>query len=191
MKRNIEVSQDSNDFLREVEEAAGTALGSCYQCGKCTGGCPVCGEHEGGPREVLRLIQLGCREEAYSMAAAWRCVGCLTCGNRCPIGIEIPKVMDSIRQIARRDGAELDVASMKMDSFVLAFLDGIRDYGRLFEPTMMVEYNVNSGYLVTNFHKGIAFISHRKLNAWPTRIKKIERLRRMIDRIAEEEQWPN
>jgi len=80
---------------------------------------------------------------------------------------------------------------MKMDSFVQAFINGIRDYGRLFEPTMMVEYNVNSGYLVTNFHKALAFVSHRKLTAWPTRIKKIDRLRRMIDRIAEEEKWPN
>ena len=125
------------------------------------------------------------------MAAAWRCVGCLTCGNRCPIGIEVPRVMDAVRQLARRDGARLDEGSMKMNCFIEAFLDGVRDYGRLYEPTMMVEYNLNSGYLVTNFHKGIAFLSRRKLTAWPTRVKKIDRLRRMFKRIAEEEKWPH
>jgi len=191
VKHDISSSQGNNEFMKEVEKAVGAPVGTCYQCGKCTGGCPVCAEQGGGPREVIRLIQLGCREEAYVMAAAWRCVGCLTCGNRCPIGIEVPRVMDAIRQLARRDGAKLDEGSMKMNSFIEAFLDGVRDYGRLYEPTMMVEYNLNSGYLVTNFHKGIAFLARRKLTAWPTRVKKIDRLRRMFRRIAEEEKWPH
>ena len=191
MKRTISVGRHDNDLLKEIEETTGTKIGQCYQCGKCTGGCPVCGEHQGGPREVIRMIQLGHREEVYRMAAAWRCVGCLTCGNRCPIGIEVPKIMDKVRQLAKRDGAKLDEGSMKMDCFVAAFLDGVRDYGRLYEPTMMVEYNLNSGYMITNFHKGIAFLAHNKLTAWPTRVKKIDRLRRMFKRIAEEEQWPS
>ena len=108
MKRQVTVSRHDNELLKHVEEATGTAVGMCYQCGKCTGGCPVCAEHPGGPREVIRLIQLGHRREAYTMAAAWRCVGCLTCGVRCPLGIDVPKVMDAVRQFARRDGAKLD-----------------------------------------------------------------------------------
>ena len=80
---------------------------------------------------------------------------------------------------------------MKVDSFIQAFLDGVRDYGRLFEPTLMIQYNLNSGYLLTNFHKAPIFLARRKLSPWPTRVKKIGRLRRMFDRIAEEEQWPD
>ena len=37
MKRDLDVSLGGNDFLKEVEEAAGTALGTCYQCGKNDG----------------------------------------------------------------------------------------------------------------------------------------------------------
>ena len=190
MKRAISESQQSNKLLKEVEEMTHTPVGSCYQCGKCTGGCPVSAEQAGGPREVIRLIQLGCLHDALQAAAAWRCVGCLTCGCRCPLGIEVPKVMDAVRQIGRRECVKLDEDSMKMASFVEAFLNGVHDYGRLYEPTMMVEYNVNSGYLVTNFHKGLAFLAHRKLTAWPVRVRKIARLRRMFERIAEEEEWP-
>ena len=190
MKRQLTVSKHDNELMSEVEKMTHTPVGSCYQCGKCTGGCPVAGEQEGGPREVIRLMQLGDKEGVYRATAAWRCVGCLTCGNRCPIGIEVPKVMDAVRQIAGREGVKLDEDSMKMGSFVDAFLNSVKDYGRLYEPTMMVEYNVNSGYLVTNFHKGTAFIAKGKLAAWPKRVKKIERLRRMFEKIAEEEQWP-
>jgi heterodisulfide reductase subunit C len=190
MKKLVTVSKHDNELISEIEKMTHTEIGSCYQCGKCTGGCPVAGEQQGGPREVIRMLQLGDEEGAFQAAAAWRCVGCLTCGNRCPIGIEIPKIMDAVRQLAGRKGTELDEDSMKMKSFVDAFLNSVMDYGRLYEPTMMVEYNVNSGYLVTNFHKGVAFLSKAKLHAWPRRIKKIERLRRMFAKIAEEEQWP-
>ncbi len=190
MKQTVTVTHHDNALLEEIETMTHTPVSACYQCGKCTGGCPVCAEHPGGPREVIRLIQLGNEEAAFRMAAAWRCVGCLTCANRCPIGIDVPHLMDAVRQLARRQGARLDNGSLKMNAFVEAFLDGVRDYGRLYEPTMMVEYNLNSGYLVTNFHKAVGFLSRRKLTAWPTRVKRIDRLRRMFARIAEEEQWP-
>jgi heterodisulfide reductase subunit C len=190
MKRQIKVSQQNNELLKEIEALTGTPVGACSQCGKCSGGCPVTAEHDGGPREVIRLIQLGHREDVYPLSAAWRCVGCMTCGTRCPFGIEVPKVMDAVRQLGLRDGVKMNEGSMKMHCFVVAFLDAVRDYGRLYEPTMMVQYNLNSGYMVTNFHKAIGFLSRRKLTAWPERVKNIGRLRRVFDRIAEEEEWP-
>jgi len=137
------------------------------------------------------LLQLGCGEEALKATGAWRCVGCLTCAVRCPLGIEVPKVMDAVRQLAQREGVALGEASLKVNCFIQAFLDGVRDYGRLYEPTMMIEYNLNSGYMLTNMHKGAMFLARGKLRAWPTRVKNIDRLRRMFDRIAEEEQWPS
>lgn len=190
MNRTITDSLQENDLLKEVEQISGQHVATCYQCGKCTGSCPMSGEHEGGPREVIRLLQLGLRDDAFTMTAAWRCVGCMTCSSRCPFNIDIPRVMDAVRRIARREGVKLDGPAIKVDSFIHAFLDGVRDYGRLYEPTLMVEYNLNSGYLVTNFHKAGVFLARRKLSTWPVRLKKIGRLRRMFDRIAEEEKWP-
>jgi len=190
VNRDITASLQDNPLLKEVEEISGTPVATCYQCGKCTGSCPMGGEHEGGPREVIRLLQLGLREEAFKMTAAWRCVGCMTCSSRCPFGIDIPKIMDAVRRIAKREGVKLDGPAMKVDSFIQAFLDGVRDYGRLFEATLMIEYNLNSGYLLTNFHKAGVFLARRKLSSWPVRLKRIDRLRRMFDRIAEEEKWP-
>ena len=190
MKRDIVASLQDNKLLTEVEEISGTPLATCYQCGKCTGSCPMCGEHEGGPREVIRYVQLGLRDDAFRAVAAWRCVGCMTCSSRCPFCIDVPKAMDAVRRIARREGVKLGEGAMKVDSFIQSFLDGVRDYGRLFEATLMIEYNLNSGYLVTNFHKAGVFLARRKLSSWPVRLKKIDRLRRMFARIAEEEQWP-
>lgn len=190
MNRTIKDSLQDNDLLEKVEEMSGTSVATCYQCGKCTGGCPMTGEHQGGPREVIRAVQLGVREDAFRNLGAWRCVGCMTCSSRCPFKIDIPKVMDAVRRIAKSEGVELDTAAMKVDSFIQSFLDGVKDYGRLFEATLMLEYNLNSGYLVTNFHKAGAFLSRGKIATWPMRVKKIDRLRRMFDRIAEEEKWP-
>ena len=58
------------------------------------------------------------------------------------------------------------------------------------QEALMLEYNLNSGYLVTNFHKAGAFLARHKISTWPGRVKKIDRLRRMFDRIAKEEEWP-
>jgi heterodisulfide reductase subunit C len=54
------------------------------------------------PSQVLRLVQLGIKE-ALETETIWICASCQTCLSRCPRGVDLPRVMEALRQIALRE----------------------------------------------------------------------------------------
>jgi heterodisulfide reductase subunit C len=72
----------------------------CYQCRKCSSGCPVSFSMELLPHQVMRMIQLEADRELLTANTAWVCAGCQTCTTRCPNDIDIAGVMDELRQLA-------------------------------------------------------------------------------------------
>src|SRR5208282_717492 len=73
-------------------------VADCYQCGKCTAGCPVAMHMDVAPNQVVRLVQLGEWEKALQSRAIWECVGCQTCSTRCPKEVDCAGVMDALRE---------------------------------------------------------------------------------------------
>lgn len=88
------------DFLRQVEEASGQNPYACYQCGQCSAGCPAAFAMELLPNQVIRLVQLGRKEEALNCSTIWLCAGCLTCMARCPKGVDLARIMEALRELA-------------------------------------------------------------------------------------------
>jgi heterodisulfide reductase subunit C len=54
------------------------------------------------PSQAIRLAQLGL-EEALEANTIWYCASCQTCLARCPRGVDLPRVMEALRQIVLRD----------------------------------------------------------------------------------------
>jgi heterodisulfide reductase subunit C len=54
------------------------------------------------PNQVIRLAQLGQKEDLVGSKTIWLCASCLTCNVRCPKGVKIAEVMEAIRQIVLR-----------------------------------------------------------------------------------------
>ncbi|MEM3396797.1 MAG: 4Fe-4S dicluster domain-containing protein [Thermoplasmata archaeon] len=88
-------------FIKLVEELSGQNLFACYQCGRCSAGCPMVKKMELIPSMVMRLVQLG-DEKVLDKNTYWICASCYTCDVRCPKGIDIAKVMEALRQIKLR-----------------------------------------------------------------------------------------
>ena len=42
MRTQLSTDIIHSDFVKKVEEISGQTLLSCYQCGKCSAGCPMC-----------------------------------------------------------------------------------------------------------------------------------------------------
>ena len=76
----------------------------CYQCGKCSAGCPVAERMDVLPNQLLRLVQLDQAAEAATSHAVWLCLSCLTCTSRCPQEVDCAGVMDALRQLALQLG---------------------------------------------------------------------------------------
>jgi heterodisulfide reductase subunit C len=88
-------------FRDRVKELSGEKVELCFQCGACSSGCPMTQEMDYLPSKVIRMVQLGL-EEALDSKTIWVCTTCFNCEVRCPRGIDIANVMESLRQLVLR-----------------------------------------------------------------------------------------
>lgn len=102
MRTNLSRRKIHDPFVTKVEELSGQNLLVCYQCGKCSAGCPAVQEMDILPNQIIRFAQLGLKEELLASKAIWVCASCMTCNVRCPKGINIAEVIEAIRQILLR-----------------------------------------------------------------------------------------
>lgn len=124
---------EGRSFQRYIEELSGQHLWDCYQCGRCTAGCPTAPYMDHPPNELLRLIQVGDGAAALNSEAIWLCASCFVCGSRCPRGIDPARVIDALRALclrARVDRVAPDrlPASMLADLPQQAFIAGFRKF---------------------------------------------------------------
>jgi len=124
---------------RPIEFLAHTHLENCYQCGKCTAGCPVSARMDMGPTQLMRLVQLGETEAALKSQAIWECVSCQTCSTRCPKEVDCAAVMDALREISLAQ-EKVAPSQAAVIAFQKAFLDNIRRNGRLAELELIAQF---------------------------------------------------
>ncbi|OFZ67797.1 MAG: disulfide reductase [Betaproteobacteria bacterium RBG_16_56_24] len=95
-------------FVARIEKISGQKLLACYQCGKCSAGCPMAAYMDVLPNQMIRMAQLGMQQQLLASNAIWMCVSCLTCNSRCPKGIKIAEVIEALRKTALNDGQRND-----------------------------------------------------------------------------------
>jgi heterodisulfide reductase subunit B len=127
----------SIDFAEEVRRETGENVFLCYQCQKCSSGCPMAEHFDLAPNQLMRAIQLGQQEMVLHSKTIWLCAMCETCATRCPHDINITKIMDALKIMAQREGIESKVPSVPR--FYRAALRGIRWFGRMYEAGLMGE----------------------------------------------------
>ena len=91
-----------SDFVKKVMEISGEDLLSCYQCGKCSAGCPMVFAMDVLPNQIIRLAQLGLEEDIAKSETIWLCASCTTCAARCPRGVDLSRVMEALRLLTLR-----------------------------------------------------------------------------------------
>jgi heterodisulfide reductase subunit C len=173
-----------NDFLEEVNgKIKGVPIQRCYHCRKCTAGCPLAFAMEHNPNRVIRLIQMGRREEVLGSATIWLCVSCETCITRCPNEVDIARMMDVLRQMAIETGVAAKEKNIL--KFHEAFLANIRMGGRINEPAMMVHYKLKSGDLFSDMAMGIDMFRKGKLSLISPRTKDMRSVRRIFEKTRQ------
>lgn len=133
----------TNPVVEAIEELAHTSVRDCYQCGKCTAGCPMAERMDVVPSQIMRLVQTERVDRAMQAESIWLCVSCQTCSTRCPKSVNIAGVIDALRQLS----VEQNVASPAQQRTVVfqkAFLDNIRRNGRLKELELVGFFKVGA-----------------------------------------------
>ncbi len=167
-------------FIAEVQARCGENLGLCYQCLKCTVGCPTAPYMDFNPNTIVRMIQFGLRREVLESKAIWLCVSCETCGTRCPNEIDIGLLMDALREMSLEEGyrpKERGVVALHN-----AFMESIRRGGRVHEATMLMEYKLRSGDYWTDLIPGVKLFMKGKIPLFPGRIKGIDAIRNIYEK---------
>jgi heterodisulfide reductase subunit C len=91
-----------SEFVKKVTEISGQNLNLCYQCGKCSAGCPMCFAMDILPNQIVRLVQMGLEEDIAASRTVWLCASCLTCSARCPKGVDLSRIMEALRLLVLR-----------------------------------------------------------------------------------------
>jgi len=102
MRIEISAKRLQSDFVKKVEEISGQTLPSCYQCGKCSAGCPMSFAMDLLPNQIIHLVRLGLEEDIAKSKTIWLCASCLTCSVRCPRGVDLSRIMEALRLITLR-----------------------------------------------------------------------------------------
>ena len=127
-----------DSFLSEVVQVSGESPQTCYQCQKCSAGCPLGDAMDLLPNQVLRHIQYGHRERVLGSKTIWICASCYTCSVRCPNDIDIARIMDTLRHMATR--SEITPGEKEIPVFHSVFLDEIKSRGRIHELGLILKF---------------------------------------------------
>lgn len=138
----------ASSLAARLEREGEVSVADCYQCGKCTAGCPAAEDMDLPPSQVLRLLQTEStphQDRVLRSMSIWMCIGCETCVTRCPQEVDLPRVMDFLRQEAlARDVANQEAGDIV--AFHKAFLRSVEKGGRLFEFGMVGDFKMRTGH---------------------------------------------
>ena len=180
--------QHPADTLKsQVEEATGVIMSHCYQCGKCTAGCPLNEEMDIMPNQILRILQLelpGYEDKILSSLSIWLCLACDTCYSRCPQEVKLSQVMDFLRQESMRRN-KVNPKAKDILSFHKAFLDSIKLNGKLHEVGLTIDYKLRSLNLIQDVMLASSMMAKGKLNIFPHKVQNTKEIANIFKRISE------
>jgi len=171
-------------FIEQVSDLSQQRVRRCYYCLRCTAGCPAAYAMDYTPAQLLRLVQLGQKGLLLHSSAIWLCIGCETCGTRCPNEIHAGAVIDALRQIALAE--QVPAAERSVFKLHEAFLNSIRRFGRLHELSMILEHKLTSRDLFSNLDMGLDMFRKGKIHPFPKRIQGMDEVKKMFELGAED-----
>ncbi|ABO48906.1 putative heterodisulfide reductase, C subunit [Desulforamulus reducens MI-1] len=174
---------DAGEKVNQLINKFGQNIQHCYQCGKCTAGCPVAFAMDIAPNQIIRMLQLGLLDEALRSETIWLCATCSTCSTRCPKGFDLAKLMDSLRSYALQQGIKPNGRGRNVSLFNQLFLDSLRKYGRTYEMGLMLKYNLNLHTPFKDAMLGLDMFSRGKLKLAPERIKGSKDILQIMENI--------
>ena len=173
----------SNTALQEplsetVLDNIGQNIFRCYQCVKCSSGCPLADHFDIKPNQVMRSLQLN-DPSVLESKAIWLCAGCQTCATRCPQEIKVTDIMYILKRMAIRENRQ---RSKKARALSKAFVDIVNRNGRNQETELMVRFMLTANPLgaISAAPIGLSLYTHGRLPLTGKRIQDINGLRKIV-----------
>ena len=169
-------------FLRNVNEIGEQSIQQCYQCQKCSVGCPVAFKMDYAPNQIIRMIQMGLKDEVLRSRTIWVCASCETCSTRCPNNVDVAKVMDTLRQISTKERVRARISSVRI--FHKIFLLPIKYLGRVHEAGMMGLFKTATFSFFEDMAVAPKMMLKGKIPLLPSSIKGKKEVKEIFDRFG-------
>jgi heterodisulfide reductase subunit C len=175
-----QVISPNSRFLKETSLTIDPKINHCYQCKKCTNGCPLTFAMDIMPNQVMRLIALGQKEEVLKSKTIWICASCQICTTRCPNDINIAHVMDGLRRLCRAEG--IRPAEEAVSKFHDAFLAAIKSRGRMNELEMILRYKLKTHDFMGDLKLGMKMFLKGRIKLLGHKVRGLHEIKRIFDR---------
>ncbi len=174
-----------SSLAEEIKNELAVDIARCMECGKCSGGCTWAEHFDWTPRKIVQLIKLDERAALLEMSALWTCLSCQLCLDRCPSGIDIPRILDWLRAKAHKAG--INKNHQHIQTFYELMLTDIRRRGRINEVFLMAQYNLLTGRYFNNAMLGQKMFLKGKLKLLSSGTKEMRSLRPFFKDVLKKE----
>ena len=172
-------------LAKKIAADAGVTLSDCYQCGKCSAGCPMADAMDVQPRQVVRLLQLGMADRLLSSKTIWLCAGCHMCVDRCPNDIDLPALIEHARYEAQR----IKLCTVPdVGKFNDIFMENVKNFGKSQESILQGAYNLMSGKLMQDMDKAPHMLRHGIVGPELHVVKHREHVRKLLADAEKEDE---
>lgn len=173
------ISTRANCIIDQITADANVDLKDCYQCGKCSAGCPVASMANMMPREIIRNLQLKNIDKVLESDMPWLCASCGMCQARCPQDVDLPSLMLACRRTALREGKK---PIREVNTFTKVFIDGVKEKGISDEAVLAMKFNVSTGHLMQDALSAPKMVTRGMLNLKEHKVEGANEVKGIIER---------
>ena len=187
---SIHLLPPARNILKRIQAESGVNISACFGCKKCSNGCPVQFAMDLHPYQVVRYAQFGQADRLKDCETIWICSSCQTCVTRCPNDVDIPRLMDYLKETVAKEHRL--TRQKRVLQFHRTFLREIKTRGRIFEASLMTRQMIqsgdvmNPGKVIKTARLGVAMLRRGRLRIVPDRVKD----RKWIKALFDEERKP-
>jgi len=186
MTTAVIIPSPASELSTFVKNESAQDVSRCYQCGKCTAGCPVAYAMDLNPRQIMRAIQLGLKQEVLQSSTIWLCVFCQTCSVRCPREIDIARVMESLRILAIKEKEKPGEKDIEL--FHRLFINIVKRRGRIHELELGARYNLQGWHPLANIGLLPAMLARGKMPLLPHRVEGAAEVKKLFAKVRAAEE---
>src|SRR3972149_5840904 len=180
----MQINPNSN-FRKEIEKESSQNVNLCYQCMKCTAGCPMADEMDYSPTQIVHAVRLGLKDKVLNSKTIWVCASCETCTTRCPQDVDIAKLMDTARHIAIKEGIKVPDEVREIPIFFKTALKNIKTFGRMYEVGMIASLKLATGDYFKDLKLGYKMGLKGKLKILPERTRNAKEVKKIFEKAME------
>ena len=88
------------EMLGDMKRFGELDVSACFSCGTCTAICPLVDNDATFPRSMIRLAQVGLKDDLLASKELWTCYHCGLCSDSCPMDADPGEFMAAARRYA-------------------------------------------------------------------------------------------